>query len=29
MPIAIAFFVHYAYMILFLWVLVEQVFLCY
>ena len=25
MPIAIAFFVHYAYMILFLWVLVEQV----
>ena len=25
MPIALAFFVHYAYLILFLWVLVEQI----
>jgi len=25
MPIALAFFVHYAYLIVFLWVLVEQV----
>ncbi|HMG02012.1 MAG TPA: hypothetical protein VK596_02710, partial [Edaphobacter sp.] len=25
MPIALAFFIHYAYLILFLWVLVEQV----